>query len=60
MKFMFLIAVNNSGLISLLVAVGIAVIVYGVLCYLFKVEEVRDMFDKVKNIIKGYIKRFNF
>lgn len=35
-------------LISLLVAVGLAVIVYGVLCYLFRIEEVRDLVDKVK------------
>ncbi len=34
-------------LISLLVAVGLAVIVYGVLCYIFKIEEVRDVVDKV-------------
>lgn len=34
-------------LISLLVAVGLAVIVYGVLCYIFKIEEVRDIIDKV-------------
>lgn len=35
-------------LISLMVAVGLAVIVYVVLCYLFKVEEVRDIIDNVK------------
>lgn len=34
-------------LISLLVAVGLAVIVYGVLCYVFRIEEVRDLVDKV-------------
>ncbi|MSU02122.1 murein biosynthesis integral membrane protein MurJ [Tissierella pigra] len=36
-------------LISLLAAVGLGVIVYGVLCYVFKVEEVRDVINKVKN-----------
>lgn len=35
-------------LISLLVAVGLAVIVYVVLCYMLKIEEVRDIIDKVK------------
>lgn len=35
-------------LISLLVAVSIAAIVYVVLCYVFKVEEVRDVIDKIK------------
>jgi putative peptidoglycan lipid II flippase len=39
-------------LISLLVAVVLAVIVYGVLCYLFGIEEVRDIVDKVINKIK--------
>ena len=39
-------------LISLLVAVGLAVIVYGVLCYLFGIEEVRDIVDKVMSRIK--------
>lgn len=36
-------------LISLLIAVGIAVVVYGVLCYVFKVEEVRDFVVAIKN-----------
>lgn len=36
-------------LISLLVAVGLGVIVYGVLCYIFKVEEIRDIVSKVGN-----------
>ena len=40
-------------LISLLVAVGLAVIVYGVLCYLFGIEEVRDIVDKVINKLKS-------
>lgn len=40
-------------LISLLVAVGLAVIVYGVLCYVFKIEEVRDIVDKVINKLKS-------
>lgn len=35
-------------LISLLVAVSIAAIVYIVLCYIFKVDEVRDVINKVK------------
>ena len=39
-------------LISLLVAVGLAVIVYGVLCYLFGIEEVRDIVDKVIKRLK--------
>lgn len=36
-------------LISLIVAVGLAVIVYGVLCYLFGIDEVRDLVDKIKD-----------
>lgn len=36
-------------LISLLVAVLIAAIVYVILCYVFKVEEVRDIVNKIKN-----------
>ncbi len=39
-------------LISLLVAVGLAIIVYVVLCYLFKIEEVRDMVNKIINRLK--------
>ena len=35
-------------LVSLLVAVGLGAIVYGVLCYVFRVEEVRDVVDKIK------------
>src|SRR5699024_5392461 len=35
-------------LISLLVAVGLAVIVYIVLCYILGIEEVKDAVDKVK------------
>lgn len=35
-------------LISLLVAVLIAAIIYVALCYVFKVEEVRDVVDKIK------------
>ncbi|MDR7871373.1 MAG: murein biosynthesis integral membrane protein MurJ [Tissierellaceae bacterium] len=38
--------INN--LISLLVAVVLAVVVYVVLCYVFKIEEVRDLVDKIK------------
>lgn len=36
-------------LISLLAAAGVGVVVYGVLCYVFKVKEVRDIVDKVKD-----------
>lgn len=39
-------------LISLLVAVVLAAIVYGVLCYLFGIEEVRDIVDKVIKRLK--------
>lgn len=39
-------------LISLLAAVGIGVIVYGILCYVFKVEEVRDVVGKVVERLK--------
>ena len=35
-------------LISLLVAVGVGLVVYLVLCYVFKVEEGRDVVGKVK------------
>lgn len=35
-------------LISLMIAVGLGIIVYGVLCYIFKVEEVRDIVNKIK------------
>lgn len=35
-------------LISLIVAVGLAVIVYVVLCYALKIEEVRDFIEKAK------------
>lgn len=35
-------------LVSLVVAVSIAAIVYVVLCYVFKVEEVRDVINKIK------------
>lgn len=38
--------------ISLLVAVGLAMIVYVVLCYIFKIEEVRDIVDKVIKRLK--------
>lgn len=39
-------------LISLIAAVGIAVIVYGVLCYAFRIDEVRDFADKIINRIQ--------
>ena len=35
-------------LVSLLVAVGVGVVVYLVLCYIFRVEEVRDVVGKVR------------
>lgn len=35
-------------LISLLVALGVGVIVYVILCYVFKVEEVRDVIKKIR------------
>lgn len=41
-----------NNLISLLIAVGVAVIVYVVLCYVFKVEEVRDIVDKIMKRIR--------
>lgn len=34
-------------LISLIAAVGLGVVVYGVLCYVFRLEEVSDIVDKV-------------
>lgn len=39
--------------ISLLVAIVLAVIVYGVLCYLFGIEEIRDIVDKVMKKLKS-------
>lgn len=39
-------------LVSLVAAVGLGIIVYGVFCYLFKIEEVRDMVDKIKLRLK--------
>lgn len=41
-------------MISLLLAVGIAALVYGVLCYAFKVEEVRELVDKIKERLFSY------
>ena len=38
-----------ANLLSLLSAVGIGVIVYGVLCYIFGIEEVKDLIGKVKD-----------
>lgn len=35
-------------LLSLLMAVGVGVVVYVALCYVFGVEEVRDVIGKVK------------
>lgn len=39
-------------LVSLLVAAGVGVLVYGVLCYVFKVEEVRDLVGKIRTRLK--------
>lgn len=39
-------------LVSLLVAAGVGVVVYGVLCYLFGVDEVRDIVGKVMERIR--------
>ncbi len=39
-------------LISLLVAVGVGVVVYLVLCYVFGVEEVRDVVGKVRERLR--------
>lgn len=41
-----------GNLMSLFLAVGVGAILYGVLCYVFKVEEVRDIVDKVLARIK--------
>ncbi|WP_353095828.1 murein biosynthesis integral membrane protein MurJ [Tissierella praeacuta] len=35
-------------LISLLISVGVGVVLYGILCYLFGIEEIRYIVDKVK------------
>lgn len=40
-------------LISLVVAVGVGVVVYLVLCYVFGVEEVRDVVGKIRERIRG-------
>lgn len=40
-------------LISLLVAVGVGVVVYIILCYIFKVEEVRSILEKIKDRFIG-------
>ena len=40
-------------LISLLLAVGVGVVVYVVLCYVFKVKEVRDVVGKVRERFIG-------
>ena len=40
-------------LVSLLVAIGVGVVVYLVLCYVFKVEEVRDVVGKVRERFIG-------
>ncbi len=39
-------------LISLLVAAGVGVLVYGVLCYVFNVEEVRELVGKIRTRLK--------
>lgn len=40
-----------NNLISLLVAVGIGIMVYGILCYIFGIKEVKELVDKVKKKI---------
>lgn len=40
-------------IISLISAVLVGAVVYGVLCYIFKVEEVRDVIGKIRNTIRG-------
>lgn len=50
-KFLGLSKLYN--LISLLLAVGLAIIVYLVLCYVFKIEKVRDGVDKVINRLRN-------
>lgn len=45
-------------LISLLAAVGIGVIVYGVLCYVFGIKEVKEIVGKIKFEIIRRIKNF--
>ena len=40
-----------NDLISLLISVGIAVIVYAVLCYVFKVEEIRNFVVAIKQTL---------
>ncbi len=47
---------KRYNIISLFVAVGLAVIVYGVLCYLFRVEEVERLVNRAKDSIKKHIK----
>lgn len=46
-----------GNLVSLVVAVGLGVVVYGVLCYLFGVEEVRDLFGKVKGQLGRVVRK---
>ncbi len=41
-------ASNLYNLISLLIAVGLGAVIYGVLCYVFAIEEVRYVVDKVR------------
>ncbi len=40
-------------LLSLLVAILLGAIIYGILCYVFNVEEVRDVVDKIMDKIRG-------
>ena len=41
-------ATKIYSLTLLVIAVGIGIIVCGILCYIFGIEEVKDMIDKTK------------
>lgn len=45
---------NVNNLISLLVAIGLSIIVYIILCYIFKVDEVREIIDRTKQIFNKH------
>lgn len=40
-------------LVSFLVVIGVGVVVYLVLCYVFKVEEVSDVVGKLRERLRG-------
>ena len=46
-----------GNLVSLVAAVGLGVVVYGVLCYLFRVEEVRDVVGKVRERLGRWVRK---